>query len=370
MLDSKSLINVTRPFLPPIQEFCHYLEEIWSCGQLTNFGRFHTQLEESLSNFLGVPHLSLVANGTLALSLVIKSLKKPGKIITSPFTFIATASSILWEGYTPVFCDIDPNSFTLDPVLCEALIDEQTIAIMPIHVYGNVSHTEEFEALSAKYGIPIIYDASHSFGVNDLGGSILRHGNYSTLSFHATKAFSTIEGGAIVSSTLEDKLIVDRVRNFGFVNEIEIEELGINAKLNEISAAFGLLCLKYYPETLAKRQKIDIVYRSALSSCKSVTIMPIQKNVTPNYTYFPLIASCNSMRDLLYNRLKAYGINSRRYFYPLVNTHPFLRDFDIYSPPTPVALDLSNRILCLPIYPDLKEKDALKIASIIKQIAE
>lgn len=369
-MNSNSKTFVTRPTLPQLEEFMPYLKKIWDNGVLTNGGEFHQQLEKELSDYLGVPFISLFNNGTIALLTAIKALNLTGEVITTPYSFVATSHSIAWNNLSPVFADISSTSVNLDPLAVEKAINSKTSAIMPVHCYGVPCDVERFEWLSKKYKLKIIYDAAHAFGVKDEGGSILRYGDLSVLSFHATKVFNTFEGGAIVSGSLEMKKRIDSLKNFGYEDELNIPQIGINGKLSEVNAAFGLLQLKYVGEAIQKRSKVDQYYRDLLAEVAGISFLGQTENATSNYSYFPILVGdgFKLTRDELTLRLQKEDIYPRRYFYPLIS------DFKCYSHlPSSVASNLPNSkrvaggVLCLPIYSDLSLKTVERIVSIIKE---
>lgn len=349
-------IYVTRPFLPPLEELLPYLEQIWANRQLTNGGPFHQQLEQALCEYLGVEHISLFANGTLALVTALQAMRITGEVITTPYSFVATAHSLLWNGIKPVFVDIDPETLNLDPAKVEAAITPQTTAILPVHVYGRSCGTKRIQAIADTYGLKVIYDAAHAFGVEDEGGSILRHGDLSILSFHATKVFTTFEGGAIVSPDEKTKKRVDYLKNFGFVDEVTVVAPGINGKMNEFQAAVGLAQLKHIDTALGERAIIAAKYRECLSGIKGIHCLPMAGQGVANHSYFPLLVQPDYplSRDELYEYLKKHGISARRYFYPLISDFPMYRSLpSARRSNLPVAVTSARQVLCLPIYPGL-----------------
>jgi dTDP-4-amino-4,6-dideoxygalactose transaminase len=363
-----SKIFVTKPLLPPLEEFKPYLEEIWKSGVLTNGGQFHQQLEQELCQYLGVNHLSLFSNGTIALVTALQALQIKGEVITTPYSFVATAHSLLWNNIEPVFVDIDPGTLNLDPSKIEAAITPQTTAIMPVHCYGNPCDVDEIERIAKKHNLKVIYDAAHAFGVKCHCGSVLNHGNLSILSFHATKVFNTFEGGAIVCPDLQTKQCIDQLKNFGFIDEVTVTSAGINGKMSEINAAFGLLQLNYVNEAIARRKKIDLFYREMLKSVKGVSFPKLTTGATQNYSYFPVLinASFPLSRDGLYQKLKDENIFARRYFYPLISQFPMYSDLVSARPRNlTAATKASNEILCLPIYPDLTQSEQERICEVI-----
>ncbi len=350
-------IYVTQPYLPPLDEFIPYLEKIWESKQLTNNGPFHQQLEQALSEYLGVEHIALFTNGTIALITALQSLRITGEVITTPYSFVATSHSLLWNGIKPVFVDIDPNTLNLDPAKIEAAITPQTTAILPVHCYGRPCDVGAIQKIADNYNLKVIYDAAHAFGVRDAGGSILRHGDLSVLSFHATKVFNTFEGGAIVCPDAKTKIRIDHLKNFGHVGELEVVAPGINGKMSEINAAFGLLQLKHVDKALARRKEIDAAYRERLEGVKGIQCMPVDLKNNANFAYFPILveADYSISRDELNQKLTDNGIYPRRYFYPLISSFPMYRGLpSAHQDNLPVASAAAQKILCLPFYPDLE----------------
>lgn len=363
-------ITVTQPFLPPLEEYISSLQEIWSNKWLTNNGPFHQQLERELAAYLGVKYISLFANGTLALISALQALNITGEVITTPFSFVATTHSLWWNKITPVFVDIEPNYLNINPAKIEAAITSSTTAIMPVHVYGNPCYMDEIKQIADKHGLKVIYDAAHAFGVKKDGLSVLNAGDLSVLSFHATKVFSTIEGGAIVSHTEEMKHHIDNLKNFGFRGETVVEEPGINAKMNELQAAYGLLQLKYVDEFIAKRKAITEHYRILLENIPGIRFMQDISGVQHVYSYFPILIDENQYglsRDGLYEKLKKQDILGRRYFYPLISSFEPYRQLPSSRPENlPVATQNAENVLCLPIYPNLDFSDVERICNLIK----
>jgi dTDP-4-amino-4,6-dideoxygalactose transaminase len=364
----KSITYVTQPYLPPLEEFIPYLEEIWDSKMLTNCGPMHQQFEQALGEFLGVKHVSLFANGTLALVTALQALRITGEVITTPYSFVATAHSLLWNGITPVFVDIDPETLNLDPRKIEAAITPQTTAIMPVHCYGNPCNVEAIQKIADNYNLRVIYDAAHAFGVQDAGGSILRHGDLSVLSFHATKVFNTFEGGAIICPDGRTKQRIDHLKNFGIVDEMTVVAPGINGKMSEVNAAFGLLQLQHIDRVLARRRDIDRAYRSLLRDVPGIHCVEEAGQQRANYAYFPVLVDAEYplSRDGLYEYLLTNRIHSRRYFYPLITEFPMYRGAASAAPANlPVAANIAPKALCLPIYPDLSDAEVTAIASLI-----
>lgn len=354
---SKKPIYVTQPYLPPLDEFLPYLERIWESKILTNDGPMHKQLEKALCDYLGVEHISLFNNGTIALLTALQAMRITGEVITTPYSFVATAHSLLWNGIKPVFVDIDPHSFNLDPAKIEAAITPQTTAIMPVHCYGHPCDVQAIRAIADNYNLKVIYDAAHAFGVEDAGGSILRHGDLSVMSFHATKVFNTFEGGAIISPDAKTKLHIDHLKNFGFVDEVTVVAAGINGKMSEFNAALGLLQLKHIDQALAQRKAIDSAYRERLKHVRGIHCLQDAGEKSASYSYFPVLVQADYpiSRDELYQRFKDHGIHPRRYFYPLISDFPMYRGLpSARRENLPVATVAAQQVLCLPIYPDLE----------------
>ena len=359
-------IYVTRPFLPPLNELISSLERIWETQVLTNGGPFHQELELELCNYLGVKHISLFTNATIALITALQALKIGGEVITTPYTFVATSHSLLWNNITPVFVDIDRKTLNIDPKKIEAAITPRTTAIMPVHCYGNPCDVDEIELIAKKNNLKVIYDAAHAFGVKCHCGSVLNHGDLSVLSFHATKVFNTFEGGAIVSPDLETKTQVDYLKNFGHEGEVSVIAAGINGKMSEFNAALGLLQLKYVDGAIAQRQAIAVDYQSRLEGVTGVKIVGPFGQEKANYSYLPILITdeFRMSRDELYESLKSIGIYTRRYFYPLISEFPMYQHLPSSDKANhPIAFELSNQILCLPIYPGLE-------SSVIKSICD
>jgi len=368
-MDENKPIYVTQPSLPPLEEFIPYLEKIWDNKWLTNNGPFHQQLEQALCEYLGVEYISLFTNGTIALVTALQALRITGEVITTPFSFVATSHSLLWNGLKPIFVDIDQSTANLDPDKIEQAITPHTTAIMPVHCYGNPCNVDRIQEIAEIYGLQVIYDAAHAFGVKYEGESILRHGDLSVLSFHATKVYNTFEGGAIICPDAKTKRRIDYLKNFGFSDEVTVMAPGINGKMSEINAAFGLLQLKYIDSAIMCRREIDRIYRYQLSRIKGITCFAEPTNTERTFSYFPILVEHDYHldRDGLYLKLKKYNIHTRRYFYPLISDMPMYRGF----PPAnqsnlPVAQELSLKILCLPIYPDLDPSMAQTVIDIIQ----
>ena len=362
-------IHVTQPYLPPLEEFIPYLEEIWENKTLTNGGPFHQELEAALSDYLGVEHVSLFSNGTLGLITALQSLRITGEVITTPYSFVATAHSLLWHGNKPVFVDVEPETLNIDPTKIEAAITPQTTAILPVHCYGNPCDVEAIQKIADNYNLRVIYDACHAFGVRDAGGSVLRHGDLAILSFHATKVFNTFEGGAIISPDAKSKQRIDHLKNFGFVDEVTVVAPGINGKMAEVNAAFGLLQLQHLHKALERRAQIDAAYRQGLADVKGIRCLPQVAQGARNHSYFPILVGpeCPVSRDGLYALLKSRNIHGRRYFYPLISDFPMYRGLpSAQRSNLPVASDASAQVLCLPIYPALGNLDVERVIDVIR----
>lgn len=362
-------IYVTSPLLPSLDDFTSSLKEIWDSKVLTNNGCFHKKLEQELATYLKVPYLCLFTNGTLPLITALQALRITGEVITTPFSFVATTHSLWWNGIKPVFVDIDPETCNLDPNKIEAAITPRTTAIMPVHVYGKPCDTESIQKIADKYGLKIIYDAAHAFGVEVNGKSILKAGDMSTLSFHATKVFNTLEGGALIVHDEQTKKRIDYLKNFGFASETEVVAPGINSKMDEVRAAFGLLNLKIVDEAIFARQQIAIKYRENLKKVPGITLFEDMPDVRHNYSYFPIFINeeiYGMTRDELYFKMKEQNIWGRRYFYPLISTFSTYRGLESARPENlPVATRMANSVICLPIHHSLTMEDAEGIIALI-----
>lgn len=361
-------VPVTSPLLPPLEEFMPYLQQIWASRRLTNGGPFHEQLERELAEYLGVEHLCLFANGTLALVTALQALRVTGEVITTPYSFVATAHSVLWNGLKPVFVDIDPETCNLDPARIEEAITPLTTAILPVHCYGTPCDANRIQRIADIYGLKVIYDAAHAFAVKQGGVSILRNGDLSVLSFHATKVFNTFEGGAIICPDAKIKQRIDYLKNFGFADEVTVVAPGINGKMSEVNAAFGLLQLKHIDAALARRQRIDLMYREALKAVPGIDFV-CQSREGHNYAYFPILVrdDFGISRDALYERFRERDILVRRYFYPLISQFPMYRGLDsAREGRLSVAREISSRILCLPIYDSLSDEVFEDVVCLIK----
>lgn len=363
-------IFVTQPDLPDLNEFQKLLKEIWNSKWLTNNGEFHQRFESELAEYLGVKYVSLFTNGTLALVSALQVLRISGEVITTPYSFVATTHALWWNGITPVFVDIDPETCNIDHKKIEAAITPKTTAILPVHVYGNPCNVSEIEKIADIYGLKIIYDAAHAFGVKVNNQSILNFGDLSILSFHATKSFNTVEGGAIICHDEKTKKRIDYLKNFGFADEVTVVAPGINAKMNELQAAYGLLQLKKFENKIEKRKKISELYRELLKGTKGIRYMNDIENVKHNYAYFPIFVTDDYFlsRDELYYELQENNIYGRRYFYPLISEFPSYRGIPSAKPSNlSKAQEISNQVICLPIYPDLELKTVERIVKIIKK---
>jgi dTDP-4-amino-4,6-dideoxygalactose transaminase len=364
-----SPIYVTQPAFPPLEEFVELLKQIWGNKILTNNGPFHKQFEKELADYLGVKYLSVFANGTLALMTALQALRITGEVITTPFSFVATTHSLWWNNIKPVFADIESDTFNLDPERVEAAITPQTTAIMPVHVYGNPSNLPEFQRIADTYGLKLIYDAAHAFGVKIDGNSVLNFGDLSILSFHATKVFNTIEGGAIICHDEKTKQRIDFLKNFGFAGETTVIAPGINAKMNEVQAAYGVLQLKYVDENIGKRKAIANLYRSGLASIPGIRYLNDIEGINLSYSYFPILVDSNlygRTRDELYDELKINNIHGRRYFYPLISQFPSYRGLTSSNPANlPIAEKITKQVICLPIYPELPHENVESVVQCI-----
>ena len=364
-------IYVTSPLLPSLEDFTFLLKEIWESKMLTNNGNFHQKLEEELAKYLKVPYLSLFTNGTLPLITALQAMRITGEVITTPFSFVATTHSLWWNGIKPVFVDIEPETCNLDPSKIEAAITSRTTAIMPVHVYGKPCKTREIQEIANKYGLKVIYDAAHAFGVEINGESILNFGDMATLSFHASKVYNTLEGGALVVHDEQTKKRIDYLKNFGFASETEVVAPGINSKVDEVRAAYGLLNLKQVDHAINSRRKVAIRYRDELQGVKGITFFNDIPGVRHNYSYFPIFINAEEYgmtRDELYFKMKEHNVFGRRYFYPLISTFSTYRGLDSANPDNlPIATQMSNNVICLPMHHALSENEVEYILQIIKK---
>ena len=363
-------ITVTSPLLPSLEEFFPYLQDIWERKWLTNNGYYHQELEKALCEHLRVPYISLFTNGTLPLITALQALRINGEVITTPFSFVATTHSVWWNGIKPVFVDINPQTCNIDPEKIEAAITPKTTAIMPVHVYGTPCDTKKIQEIADKYGLKVIYDAAHAFGVEVNGESILKAGDMSTLSFHATKVFNTIEGGALICQDEKTKQRIDYLKNFGFAGEITVVAPGINGKMDEVRSAYGLVNLKHVNAAIKNRHKVALFYRNSLKDIPGITYMEDISGVKHNYSYFPIFIDANQYgmsRDELYFKLKEHNISGRRYFYPLISTFSTYRGLESAKPENlPNATRIANSVICLPMHHDLNEEELHKIIQLIK----
>ena len=365
-------IYITQPSLPDLEEYTKLLKQIWQSKQITNNGDFHKKFEAELCEFLKVDNISLFTNGTLALIVALQALRITGEVITTPYSFVATTHALHWNGIKPVFCDINEHDFNINPDKIEALITPRTTAIMPVHVYGNPCDNEKIQKIADIYGLKIIYDAAHAFGVEKKDKSILEWGDLSILSFHATKTFNTVEGGAIIAKDEKLKKRIDYLKNFGFANETTVIGYGINAKMNELISAFGLLQLKNIENEIEIRKEKTILYRNLLANIEGITIFEDFENVKHNYSYFSILIDKNKFgetRDELYERLKDNNIFSRRYFYPLISQFPAYKGLvSSKKENLLVATKIANQVLCLPLYTKLENTEIGIIVEIITSL--
>jgi dTDP-4-amino-4,6-dideoxygalactose transaminase len=369
-MQNNKQITVTSPLLPPLEEFISYLEDIWKRKWLTNNGHYHQELEKALSEYLKVPYISLFTNGTLPLITALQALRITGEVITSPYSFVATTHSLWWNGIKPVFVDIDPKTCNIDPEKIEVAITPKTTAIMPVHCYGHPCDVEKIKEIADKYGLKVIYDAAHAFGVEIGSKSVLEYGDMSTLSFHATKVYNTVEGGALVCHDAETKKRIDYLKNFGFAGETSVVAPGLNGKMDEIRSAYGLLTLKKVDEAIAFRKQAAELYRKGLENIEGISFLSDIENVKHNYSYFPIFVDTEKYgitRDELYFKLKENNILGRRYFYPLISTFSTYRGLDSANRENlPIATKIADNVICLPMYAGLKSDDVERIVETIK----
>ena len=381
MSKNKPQITVTSPLLPPLEEFTSYLQQIWDSKWITNNGQFHQELEKALAEYLGVEYLSLFTNGTLPLITAFQALGiHEGEVITTPYSFVATSHSIWWNGLKPVFVDIEEETCGIDPAKIEAAITPNTVAIMPVHCYGKPCKTAEIDAIAKKHNLKVIYDAAHAFGVSENGSSVLNAGDISTLSFHATKVYNTIEGGALICHSAEMKYHVDNLKNFGFRGETTVVAPGINSKMDEMRAAYGLLNLRQVDAAIEARKLVAKQYVEALQDVKGIKIFqpmidsfasnlfPLTSNL--NYSYFPIFVDeerYGISRDALYEKMKANNVLGRRYFYPLITDFDSYKDIPSANPANlPVANKIANQVICLPMHHALSEEDVKRVINCIR----
>lgn len=367
---SQDIITVTSPLLPPLEEFKPYLEDIWRRKWLTNNGYYHKELENALCEYLGVPYISLFTNGTLPLICALQALRITGEVITTPYSFVATTHALWWNGIKPVFVDIDRRTGNIDPEKIEAAITPKTTAIMPVHVYGQPCERERIQEIANTYGLKVIYDAAHAFGVEKEGKSLLAAGDMSTLSFHATKVYNTVEGGALVCQDAQTKQRIDYLKNFGFANETTVVAPGINGKMDELRAAYGLLSLKHVDEAIARRKQVALRYREALRQARGITFFEDRPGVKHNYSYFPIFINekeYGMSRDALYEKMKTAGVYGRRYFYPLISTFSTYRGLESARPSNlPNAHKMAEEVICLPMHHGLSEEDVDRVLRCIQ----
>ena len=381
MSEKKSQITVTSPLLPSLEEFNSYLQEIWDRKWITNNGQFHQQLEQALAEYLGVEYLSLFTNGTLPLITAFQALGiRKGEVITTPYSFVATSHSIWWNGLKPVFVDIEEETCGIDPNKIEAAITPNTVAIMPVHCYGKPCKTADIDAIAKKHNLKVIYDAAHAFGVTQDGYSVLKAGDISTLSFHATKVYNTIEGGALICHSAEMKYHVDNLKNFGFRGETTVVAPGINSKMDEMRAAYGLLNLRQVDAAIDARKQVAKQYVEALQDVQGIKIFQplvdsFSSNLSPltsklNYSYFPIFVDEEQYgisRDALYEKMKANNVLGRRYFYPLITDFDPYKDIPSANPANlPVANKIANQVICLPMHHALSDEDVKRVIECVR----
>lgn len=368
-MDNKT-ITVTSPLLPDLDEFNKMLKEIWASRWITNNGTFHKQLEKELAAYLKVPYISLFTNGTLPLITALQALRITGEVITTPYSFVATTHSLWWNGIKPVFVDIDPATGNIDPDRIEAAITPKTTAIMPVHVYGKPCNTKRIKEIADTYGLKVIYDAAHAFGVEVDGESVLNAGDLSTLSFHATKVYNTVEGGALVMHDIETKKRIDYLKNFGFANEVTVVGPGINSKMDEVRSAYGLLNLRQVDAAIEARHQVAIKYREALRPVAGITFFDDMPGVKHNYSYFPIFVDAEKYgmtRDELYFKMKEHNVLGRRYFYPLISEFSTYRGLDSARPENlPNAQRMAETVICLPMHHALSDEDVERVIDVIK----
>lgn len=352
------MIPVTQPFLPPKHEYEQYLNKLWDTKWLTHNGPYVQELENSLSSYLGVSNLRYITNGTLALQLAINALELTGEVITTPFSFVATSTTIIWEKCVPVYVDIDPNTLTIDSKKIEEAITSKTCAIMATHVYGMPCDVEAIEKIAEKYNLKVIYDGAHAFGVKYKGTSIFNYGDISMYSFHATKVFHTVEGGGVTCNNEELVHKIELLRSYGYIND-QFYLAGINAKGTEFHAAMGLCNIKYIESNLQKRRALSVLYNSLLPA--NIQVIKERENVELNYAYYPILLRNEEELERVIKRLVNHQIHTRRYFYPSLNNLPYLQQ----KYKCPISEDISSRILCIPFYADLEHHQAEKIAGLV-----
>ena len=375
-MKNNNAITVTSPLLPDLREFDKYLQKIWDSRWITNMGTFHQELELALSRYLGVEYLSLFTNGTLPLITALQALNiREGEVITSPYSFVATSHAIWWNHLTPVFVDVDPATGNIDPNRIEAAITDKTVAILPVHCYGSPCDVERIEAIAKKHHLKVIYDAAHAFGVKLCGKSVLEYGDISTISFHATKVYNTIEGGALVCHSAEMKRLIDQLKNFGFEDETVVLAPGINSKMDEVRSAYGLLNLQQVDEAIAARKRVSQRYTEAIKSIKGINLFPYIESLGAeqgfewNCAYYPILIDAEQYgmtRDELYKKMKAANVYGRRYFYPLITAFDPYKDYPSAALENlPVATRIANQVVCLPMHHALSEEDVRRVISVI-----
>lgn len=364
-MEKNKIITVTSPLLPSLDDFIPYLQDIWNRKWLTNNGNYHKELEKALCEYLKVPYISLFTNGTLPLITALQALRITGEVITTPYSFVATTHALWWNGIKPVFVDIDPVTGNIDPDKIEAAITPRTTAIMPVHVYGQPCDIKRIQKIADKYGLKVIYDAAHAFGVELNGESILNAGDMSTLSFHATKVYNTIEGGALVMHDEATKKRIDYLKNFGFADETTVVAPGINSKMDEIRSAYGLLNLQQVDAAIEARRRVAIQYREALRNVPGIRVIEDMPGVRHNYSYFPIFIDAEEYgmtRDELYFKMREDNVLGRRYFYPLISDFSTYRGLESARPENlPVATRLADTVICLPMYHNLTVDDIKRI---------
>ncbi len=370
-MESKDLITVTSPLLPDLDEFNELLKDIWNRKWITNNGHYHQELEKALCEYLKVPYISLFTNGTLPLITALQALRITGEVITTPYSFVATTHSLWWNGIKPVFVDIDPATGNIDPDKIEAAITPKTTAIMPVHVYGKPCDVKRIQEIADKYGLKVIYDAAHAFGVEVNGKSILTAGDMSTLSFHATKVYNTIEGGALVMHDEQTKKRIDYLKNFGFAGETEVVAPGINSKMDEMRSAYGLLNLRQVDKAIEARRQVAVKYREALRNVPGISFFDDMPGVKHNYSYFPIFVNAEQYgmtRDEFYFKMKEHGVLGRRYFYPLISTFSTYRGLESATRENlPNAYRMADEVICLPMHHALSEEDVERIINEVRR---
>jgi len=367
---SKDSIKVTSPLLPDLNEFTELLKDIWDRKWVTNNGQYHQQLEKVLAEYLKVPYISLFTNGTLPLLTALQALDIKGEVITTPYSFVATTHAIWWNGCQPVFVDIEDETCGIAPDKIEAAITPRTTAIMPVHCYGYPVKMKRIQEIADHHGLKVIYDAAHAFGVEMDGESVLNAGDMSTLSFHATKVYNTLEGGAIIMHDKQTKQHIDYLKNFGFAGETEVKAPGINSKVDEVRCAYGLLNLKQVDSAIAHRRRVADIYREALRNVPGIRFYEDMPGVRHNYSYFPIFVDAKEYgmtRDALYFKLQSAGVYGRRYFYPLISTFNTYRNLPSAAPANlPVATRIADEVICLPMHHALSEDDIERVVSVVK----